>query len=381
MSKWTASWGTATSITERREGNYAKDITLRYSMKCTLDGSRIRVRFSNICGTEPVKITEAYTSVYKGDGKIDAATSVAVTFNGASEGIIPAGEEITSDEIDFITARGTDMAVSMYFGEMTQMMSSVYVEGPCSEFFFSNGNLAKAAELPIDNRMPSGNCHFLNTIEVLSDDDARAVVLFGDSITAQSWPDRLNLHLLNTDKKIAAIRRGVSGTRMLGQYDCLQYAHYGLSGKNRFVRECNAAGADSVIIFHGINDIIHPDGINPFRPMSNFPTLEEMADGFRYYIREAHKMGLKAYLTTILPIEGWRTYEVWREELREKVNEWIRTTDEADGVIDFDAAIRNPANPRALAPEFDSSDHLHPSGDGAQILADTAFEFILKNNL
>ncbi|MGM9936916.1 MAG: GDSL-type esterase/lipase family protein, partial [Candidatus Ornithomonoglobus sp.] len=125
----------------------------------------------------------------------------------------------------------------------------------------------------------------------------------------------------------------------------------------------------------------HPDGINPFRPMSNFPTLDEMIGGFRYYIGEARKMGLKVYLTTILPIEGWRTYEVWREELREKVNEWIRTTDEADGVIDFDAAIRNPENPRALAPEFDSGDHLHPSGDGAQILADTAFEFILKNNL
>lgn len=378
MSKWVSAWGTATSIAERREGNYAKNLTLRYAFKCMLNGSKIRVRFSNICGRDDVRITKAFAAAYKGETEIDTEGIAAITFNGSPEGIIPAKGEVTSDEIEFKCIKGTDIAISMYFEGMTELMSTVYTEGPFQDNYFANGDFAAAAELPLENRMPTQYTYFLNTVDVLTDDTARSVVLFGDSITAQSWPDRLNMKFIENNDNIAGIRRGVSGTRVLGQYDCLQYAHYGLSGRNRFVRECDCAGADTVIIFHGINDIIHPDGINPFRPMSNFPSLDEMVNGFRYYINEARKMGLKVIMTTILPIEGWRTYEEWREELRVKVNEWIRSTDEIDGYIDFDKAVYDPENNKALKPEYDSGDHLHPSGNGAQQLAETCYSYITK---
>lgn len=378
MSKWVSAWGTATSVAERREGNYAKELTLRYAVKCTLDGTKIRVRFSNICGSEPVRITKAFVSDYMGDTKINTSSTVELTFNGDGEGIIPAGEEITSDEVGFKSVKGKNIAVSMYFEGMTQLMSDVYTEGPCQDNYFANGDLASAEELPLENRMPTNYTYFLNTIDVLTDDTASSVILFGDSITAQSWPDRLNLKLIENNDNIAGIRRGVCGTRVLGQYDCLQYAHYGLSGENRFVRECNCAGADTVVIFHGINDIIHPDGVNPFRPMSNFPTLENMVSGFGYYIREARRLGLKVIMTTILPIEGWRTYNDMREDIRQKVNDWIRTTSSIDGYIDFDKAVCDPANPKALKSEYDSGDHLHPSGDGAQVLAEVCYEYLTK---
>lgn len=376
MDKWTAMWGTATSVAERREGNYAKDITLRYSLKSALDGTKIRVRFSNICGKEPVKITRAYAADYLGEAVSN--NSVRITFNGSDCGIIPPGSELCSDAISFVCRRGSDISISMYFEEMTEFMSCVYTEGPCSEMFFANGDFADAKELPRDYRMPSNAVYFLNTVDVLTDASARTIILFGDSITAQSWPERFSLKLLENKKNIAAIKRGVSGTRVLGQYDCLQYAHYGLSGKNRFVRECSAEGADSVLVFHGINDIIHPDGINPYRPMSNLPSLADMVKGFLYYINEAHKMGLKIYFATLLPIEGWRTYEPWRNDLREEINNWIRTTDLIDGYVDFDTALSDPNNPARLKPEFNSGDWLHPSDDGAQMLADTFYEMAEK---
>lgn len=371
-------WGTATSIAERREGNYAKNITLRYALKAVLDGEKLRVRFSNICGSEPVQITAASVAPYLGASEIDTAAMLPLTFNGAREGIIEPGGELVSDETEFRCRKGEDIAVSLYFKEITEFMSGVFTEGPSQENFFANGCYADAAELPRDFRMPTTMTYFLNTIDVLTEDSARTVILFGDSITAQSWPDRLNRHFLDNGDNIAAIRRGVCGTRVLGQYDCLQYAHYGLSGKNRFVRECSAAGADTVLVFHGINDIIHPDGINPYRPMSNFPTLEELVEGYRYYIAEARRMGLKIYFATLLPIEGWRTYKPWREDLRVKVNEWIRTTDEIDGFVDFDAAVRDPQNPRVLRKECNSGDSLHPSGLGAQALADAFYEMLMK---
>ena len=57
-----------------------------------------------------------------------------------------------------------------------------------------------------------------------------------------------------------------------------------------------------MIIQQGINDIIHPIGIetNPFRPMSDLPTAKELIDGYRYYIEEAKKLHLKVYMGTLL---------------------------------------------------------------------------------
>ena len=137
----------------------------------------------------------------------------------------------------------------------------------------------------------------------------------------------------------------------------------------RFEREVRIPGADRVLILHGINDIIHPDGIHPARPMEHLPTPEELIDGLRCYIRAAHSYGMKCYLATLTPILGWRTYAPDREEICTAVNEWIRTTDEADGYVDFAAATCDPAEPRALLPVCDSGDHLHPSDEGARRMA------------
>lgn len=118
----------------------------------------------------------------------------------------------------------------------------------------------------------------------------------------------------------------------------------------RFPREAKASGADTVIIQHGINDIIHPVGVevNPFRPWSDLPTAEELIQGLRQYIAQAKEYGLDVYMGTLLPIYGWRTYEPFREELRCAVNEWIRSTKEIQGCIDFDRALCDSLDPRLL---------------------------------
>ncbi|MFR4475852.1 MAG: GDSL-type esterase/lipase family protein [Ruminococcus callidus] len=86
-----------------------------------------------------------------------------------------------------------------------------------------------------------------------------------------------------------------------------------------------------------------------------------MIEGLRFYVRTARAAGLQVYMGTLLPIEGWRTYADFREKLRSEVNQWIRTTTEIDGCVDFDRAVCDPAHPTAFADGFDSGDHLHPS--------------------
>ena len=170
---------------------------------------------------------------------------------------------------------------------------------------------------------------------------------------------------------MSVIRRATSGSRILREYQCLIYESYGLMGEKRFSHEVPTDGADAVIIQQGINDIIHPVGteINQFRPMTDLPTVEELIQGLKRYIRQARDLGYRVYVGTLLPMGGWRTDAQFRQEMRHQFNDFIRTTDLIDGVIDFDLALRDPDRPDWFLPEYDSGDHLHPSKLGYQRMA------------
>ena len=198
--------------------------------------------------------------------------------------------------------------------------------GPLSKGFFSLGDQTHAKSLPMNDTKTTNWFYFLSNIELMTSEENHMVICYGDSITAGAWPDYLTLLAReNPDNHTAFIRRATSGSRILRQYECITYDSYGLKGTNRFPHEIPTTGADTVIIQQGINDIIHPVGIetNPFRPMSDLPTARELIDGYRYYIEEAKKLHLKVYMGTLLPIFGWRTYATFRDDLRNEVNAWI----------------------------------------------------------
>lgn len=379
--KWVGAWGNAISIATRRPENYAKNLTLRYPVKMLISGSAVRIKLDNFCGTEAVTITSVYAAKSDGDSAAMARTSQPVTFSGSSSVTIPAGEAVTSDPVAMNVNAGEYIAVSLYLADFTEMRSAVLITGPLSKGYFAVGDYAKAQELPVELSNKTNWFYFLSDIEVLTDADKRTVICYGDSITAQAWPDFLMERALEASGgRTAVIRKAASGTRILRQYDNITYDSYGLKGDIRFPREILVSGADTVIIQHGINDIIHPVGtdVNVFRPWSDLPTAEEMIEGLRYYIRIAREHGLKVYLGTLLPIEGWRTYADFREELRNAVNDWMRTTDEADGCIDFDKAVCDPSHPSRFDEGCDSGDHLHPSTAAYQRMANAVPEELLR---
>lgn len=359
--KWVACWGNATSITDQKEAMYAKNITLRYPIRMVFDGCALRLHFSNLTGTEPVTLSKVY---------IEQTT---VTFDGEKSVLIEPGKEVTSDEIAYEVKAGTDVNVSIYLGEITQMNAGVLITGPLSRGQYAYGDHALEEELPADDTRNTNWFYFLNTVDVLTKAENHAFICYGDSITAQSWPDDLAIRLWNEGiRNVAIIRRAVSGTRILRQYDCITYAAYGLKGATRFPIEMEAAGADAVLIQHGINDIIHPVGVevNKFRPWSDMPTSADLIAGVEdIYIQYAKEKGYKVYGGTLLPIYGWRTYAPFREEIKNEFNHWIRTTDKFDGYVDFEEAVRDENHPEAFAEGNDSGDHLHPSEKAYEIMA------------
>ena len=376
MNKWVTVWGNATSVAERRVENYAKNVTLRYPVPCAFGGDKVRLHFSNFCGTESVTLSQVTVAPAISDREINLKDARLVTFGGNESVTLAAGEEIFSDEISFRVKPLGKVSVSVYLKDFTLMRSAVVIKGPLSKGFFSVGNCALTSVLPLENTRTTDTFYFLTGLDVWTEKGKRSVICYGDSITAQSWADYFALKCMdNAYNSTAVVRRAASGTRILREYTCVTYESYGLKGENRFEREVSSvSGADSVIIQQGINDIIHPVGteINPFRPMSDLPSVEELCRGIDYYINKAKARGLKVYLGTLLPIYGWRTYAPFREEMRNAFNEWIRGRKDCT-LIDFDAWLRDKRNPSAFAQGYDSGDHLHPSEEAYKKMAELAY--------
>lgn len=373
QTKWVSVWGNAVSVAENRPERYAKDITVRYPIHIPFAGNAVALTFDNYCGTEPITLTKV-TVLY-------GSRFYPVLFDGNREVTIPAGEKVVSDALSVELREGEVIQVSFYLGDFTLMRSVVFACGPLSEGVYANGDETETIHIDRNTSRKTHLFYFLSNVSVLTQPENRAIVCYGDSITAQDWPDELALRCFKEGySHTAIIRRATSGSRILREYSCLTYESYGLMGSHRFHHEVPTDGADTVIIQQGINDIIHPVGekVNVFRPMSDLPTVEELIEGLKTYIAQARSFGYKVYVGTLLPMGGWRTDAPFRQEMRHAYNDFIRTTDLIDGCIDFDKAVRDPARPDWFLPEYDSGDHLHPSVAGYHRMAMEIPSDILK---
>ena len=362
--RWVSVWGNAVSVAENRPERYAKDVTIRYPIHIPFDGEAVRLTFDNYCGTEPITLHKV-TVLYGG-------SFYPVFFGGERSVTIDAGANAVSDPLQAAVKADEVIQVSFYLKDFTLMRSVVFACGPLSEGLYANGDETETVHIDIDTSRSTHLFYFLSNVSVYTENKNRAIVCYGDSITAQDWPDYLALRCFQEGyHSTGIIRRATSGSRILRQYHCLTYESYGLMGSNRFHHEVPTDGADTVIIQQGINDIIHPVGsnVNVFRPMSDLPTVEELIDGLKEYIRQARELGYKVYVGTLLPMGGWRTDAPFRQQMRHAYNDFIRNTDLIDGCIDFDKAVRDPERPDWFLPEYDSGDHLHPSDAGYRRMA------------
>ncbi len=371
-SHWAAIWGNAVSIAENRPERYAKNITIRYPIRVPFAGRALRFTFDNYCGAEPITISK--TTLMTDDAILP------VTFGGERAVTIGAGANATCDAVELPLNAGQTVQISFYLADFTLMRSVVFTCGKLSGGRYFNGDATETREIDLINSRATHLNYFLSNVSILTARINRTLVCYGDSITAQDWPDDLQLRCAEKGLNRAIIRRAASGTRILREYDCLTYESYGMKGEKRFHHEVPTDGADAVLIQQGINDIIHPVGedVNIYRPMSDLPTVEELIEGLKTYIAQAREMGLKVYVGTLIPMGGWRTDAPFRQEMRHAYNDFIRTTDLIDGCVDFDLALRDPEKPDWFLPEYDSGDHLHPSKKGYQAMADAVPEAWLR---
>ena len=359
---WVTIWGNAQSTVLPHPAYYAKDITLRYPIFIPFSGDKIRITLDNFCCGEDVYINKV--GIAKGNKKCELLSELTyLTFDGNDDVTIKAHGTVISDEVTYTVNSDEFLVVSIYLSEFTNLTSGVDIIGPLSGGYYAYGNQLESKSFDINISKKTSWVYFLSNVDIYTSDENEAVICYGDSITSQDWPDYMLLSLReNNVKNVAVVRKAVSGTRVLRQYNCITYQSYGLCGKNRFIHEVGSVcGAKNIIIQHGINDIIHPVGeeVNIFRPMSDLPTVNELIYGIEYYLEEALKLGLKPYVGTLLPIYGWRTFALFREDIKNEFNEWILSN---PNPIDFNEEIGELINDSYHFKDgCDSGDHLHPS--------------------
>lgn len=349
-----------------------QDQTVRQVARISLGGKRIRIVLSNEYGTQPLVIAAAHIALAAAGSAIVTGTDRPITFDGKSSAIVLPGAPLVSDPVDLSVRPLASVAVSVFLPKETQA-TTFHWDGRQTAYLVKGNQVAAKR---IDTDTTTSARIFLSGIQVEAAAAAGAVVVIGDSITdgngatidANSrWPDFLAARL--APKHVAVLNAGISGARLLGD-------RMGANALARFDRDVlSQPQVKTVIVLLGINDISWPG--TAFDPHGMMPSADALISGYRQLVTRAHARGVRVVGATLTPFEGAlpgtpldNYYQTYKDELRQKINAWIRTSGEFDAVIDFDALAKDPSHPTRLKPEFDSGDHLHPGDRGNQAMAE-----------
>lgn len=366
----------------------AEDQTQQLIFDNNLSGGRVRVRFSNKFSRSPLRL-DSVTVGIAGESGVEHIRPV--TLRGSEAITLSPGEEVWSDEVELAVRPGDRIAVTAYVRERQS------VESVCA-FWCPDSSLVRLGrgdhtngepfpEIPAwdvypvirDDANPVKAYFFygLSGLQVLTEDDVKTVVMFGDSITHMSFvSSALTRRLFAAyPGKVTLLNRGLGGNRLLHdatKVDILpaEGTCFGVAGVKRFEQDVFGEGpADAVLVLEGINDIMHPI---QFDHLDEQVTGSELEDGFRRLIDIAHRHGAKIFGATVTP-SGHDDYpDDWLprfEEVRLDINGRIRAGFGFDGYFDYDAAVRDETRPGYMLPECHSGDGLHPNTHGGALMA------------
>jgi len=341
--------------------------TVRMIVRVSLGGHHFRLRFTNAFGAEPLTIDAVRAGLQDRDAVVKADTDRQVLFNGKAKIVIGPGMEILSDPFDIEVPAFTHLAISVfvasYQSSPTTHPASLHTISYVSR---EKGDLTAQASL---TEVDASNAYYwLSGIDVLGSRSAGTIVAIGDSITDangaqardEDWPSRL-AERLQTNKntsKFAVADAGISGNRLLAD-------GASVSGLARLERQAlSQPGVRWVILLEGINDI-------GFSSLTNSGlTSADVIGAYRQVIAKAHSFGVRVAGCTLLPDKGAFYYRAEKANLRQQVNDWIRTSGAFDAVIDFDEAMRDKNDPEQIRLDLQRGDHLHPNSAGYKVMSD-----------
>jgi lysophospholipase L1-like esterase len=381
IATWTASAEPPDSDSKQPILNL-RDQTVRERARFSAGGSQFRILLSNEYGSSPLLVGSLTVAVPNDPASVKSGSIHAVTFGGRNSITIPAGAPAISDPVAFTVPYGAEISISLYFPRRvtTPTWHALALKRAVVSLHGDH-----TYEEKIEDGTEASSSIFVSAVLVPSQPSQRLLVAFGDSIVDgdgstidadRNWPSDLIRRLVKRpdSSKLSVVNEGVAGNRLLANGPL---ASLGVSALARFDRDAlSIPGVTHIVLLEGINDLGFSGaklGEVSLGDPDDVRSADDLIGGYRQLISRAHARGVKLIGSTLTPCEGVDIpgyYSEAKEVTRQAVNRWIRTSHAFDGVIDFDAVLRDPDHPSGLLPRFASEDHLHPNDAGYQAMAD-----------
>lgn len=365
---WVGTWGTAPQLVERHNNPPAPGLannSLREIVQVSIGGKKVRLKLTNEFSKEPTEIKAIELSIAKTAGsssEIDESTTVSLTFGGSPSVTMPAGGHVVSDPVGFKMGPRENVAITIHYGTASATVSGH--PGSRTTSYLKEGNTSDFTDA-----VRTDHWYSIQTLEVEAPKKAGAIAILGNSITdgrgsttneQNRWADVLSRRLLanKATSQVGVLNMGIGG-------NCVLRGGLGPTGEQRYPRDLfGQEGVKWMILFEAVNDL--------GGSRNGVQTAERVIEVYKRIIAEAHEKGIRVFGATITPFKGNNYYSEDHEKGRSTLNEWIRTTDMLDGVIDFDKAVRNPEDPEALQRAFlFENDWLHLNAQGYETMGNS----------
>jgi lysophospholipase L1-like esterase len=353
--------------------------TVRERLTVSAPAQQLRIRLSNEYGSTPLLVGAATIALSR-----DAApteSSRVLTFAGHGRVTIAPGETALSDPVPLQVRSGGGLRLSLFFPERVST-PTIHALALKRAAVSLPGDFSRAAGFPVKAWSESS----ISITQVLAParPGQKVLVAFGDSLTDgdastvdadRNWPNDLTRRLAarRDGAPLAVVNAGVAGNRLLADGP---FPSLGISGVERFERYALAVpGVTHVLLLEGGNDLGFPGASLRGRDLAKpneTRSAHDLISAYQRLIVRAHGRGVRVIGATLPPCEGADIPGYWtraKDAQREAVNSWIRTSGAFDGVVDFDAVLRDPDHPSRLQARFSSGDHLHPNDLGYQAMA------------
>ena len=341
--------------------------SLRQIVEISFGGKEVALKLSNEFNTEETEILGVELAEANTQGSswhISTSTSTPLTFNGLRGVTMKPGEVIVSDPAAFKMKPRMNVAITIHFGKASNTDVTGHPGSRTSSY------IAKGDTKDFRGAKETAHWYYINSLLVVTPQGKNgAIAAIGNSITdgrgtttngQNRWTDVLSKRLLKNKKtkNLSVLNLGLGG-------NCVLRGGLGPTANSRYQRDVlKQEGVKYAIVFEGVNDL--------GGSRDGEATAKELIESFKKMIGLAHEKGIKIYGATIMPFKGNNYYNESREKGRQMVNEWIRTSGEYDGVIDFDAYTRDPEQPDRLNPTFlFENDWLHPNASGYQKMGES----------
>ncbi|NUG51824.1 SGNH/GDSL hydrolase family protein [Acinetobacter lactucae] len=377
-SQWITTWAASPQKVWNKDFVFPTNIpdqisnqTIKQISQISLGGEAVRLVFTNQYGDQPLYIDKTTVGLIKGQS-LKAKSVYPVYFSGKLKAQILPGKQLISDPIQLPVPDHTQLMINSFIQKPTTFKTFHWDAKQTS--WIIAGNQTANLNTPSSAKTTTARL-LLSAVEVKPKRKAHVVAVVGDSITDGAtatldantrWTDFLAKRL--SAHHVAVTNSGISGNRLLTN-------GMGDSALERLKSEVfQYSGVKTLIVLVGINDISWPG--TAFAPKQQIPSFEALTQGYKRVVDEAHEQGIQVIGVTLLPFSGAlpntpldNYYQPNKDELRQRINHWMRTSHTFDGVLDLDQGLKDPKHPDRLNPIYDSGDHLHPNDKGNQQMA------------